>query len=124
MIKFSIGIGNNIKVMVKIGGLTSGLVWHLLPSLLVGKILARKYQSFMQVPVMDYFIQLNFLCFTILDLFIVRGLNDMAGPTQEENKQILPNRQTRRHLESARGKKKIKKVLASFPANPEQKPKD
>lgn len=118
MIKFSIGIGNNTKFMFKLFGLTSGIVWHLLPSLIVGKILARKYQSFMQVPVMDYFLQLNFLCFNIIDVFMVRGIPDMEGPAEQQPAMPQANRQIRRRMK----KSKVVKRLASLPANQSGKP--
>lgn len=107
MIKFSLGVGNKTKFMFNIFGLTSGLVWYLLPAIMVGSITARKYESFKQVPVRDYYFQLNFLCFHILDIFVIRKQDDpekemqMAKLKEDESVKVLLqqlNRSTRRKL--------------------------
>lgn len=107
MLKFSLGVGDKTKFMFNILGLTSGFVWYLLPTIMVGSIMARKYESFKQVPVKDYYFQLNFLCFHILDIFVIRKQEDpekemqMAKLKEDEsiNVQLQKlNRSTRRKL--------------------------
>lgn len=104
MLRFSFGFGNNTKLLFKFFGLTGGVVWHLLPTIMVGSLYARKYEALKRVPVKDYFFQLNFLCFTIIDIFVIRRQKDEEDQSPQENtSQTISsplNRKTRRRFKT------------------------
>lgn len=98
--RFSLGLGNNTKLMFKFFALTGGVVWHITPTLMCGSLYAKKYEALKQVPVKDYFIQLNWLCFTLIDIFIIRRQKEFGEQPQQEANQSMPplNRSIRRKL--------------------------
>lgn len=104
MLRFSFGFGNNTKLLFKFFGLTGGIVWHLLPTIMVGSLYARKYEALKKVPVKDYFLQINFLCFTIIDIFVIRRQKDEEDQSpQEDTSQIISpplNRKMRRKFKT------------------------
>lgn len=102
--RFSLGLGNNTKIIFKLFGLTGGVVWHITPTLMCGSLYAKKYEALKQVPIKDYFIQFNWLCFTLVDIFIVRRQKDFVSEPVSNN-EVQPQPQLNRSI-----RRKLKRV--------------